>query len=74
MSYDKEIVKALENVPNDISLPVLIDINMRITGWLAGGGRADDHYIEQQVRYARNIGKAFGVKEGPNVGKTDDDI
>ena len=74
MSYEQEIVKALEHVPNDISLPVLMDINMRITGWIAGGGRADDHYIEQQVRYAKNIEKAFGAKEGHKVGKTDDDI
>lgn len=56
MSYEKEIVKALENVPNDISLPVLMDINTRITDWLSSGGAPDSPYIEQQVRYAKNIG------------------
>lgn len=59
MSYEKEIVKALENVPNDIALPVLMDINKRITDWLSGGGSPDASYIMQQVRYAQNIGKAF---------------
>lgn len=63
MSYDKEIVKALENVPNDISLPVLMDINKRITDWLSGGGSPDASYIMQQVKYAQNIGKRFGVEE-----------
>lgn len=32
--------------------PVLEDINKRIGDWLASGGKEDDPYIEQQLRYA----------------------
>ena len=67
MSYEKEIVKALENVPNDISLPVLMDINTRITDWLAGGGNPNDDYIKQQVRYAKNIGQKYGNKKATDT-------
>lgn len=65
MSYDKEIVQALENVPNDISLWVLMDINTRITDWLSSGGAPDSPYIEQQVRYAKNIGQKYGQQKKP---------
>ncbi len=56
MNRAKEIIKALENVPNEIALPVLADISKRIMDWLASGGKHDDPYIEQQVDYAKSVG------------------
>ncbi|EPY2286899.1 DUF6877 family protein [Clostridium sporogenes] len=34
---------------------VLEDINKRITDWLAAGGKEDDPYIKQQLRYAEKF-------------------
>lgn len=38
-----------------IPLVVLEDINKRITDWLAAGGKEDDSYIRQQLRYAEKF-------------------
>ncbi|MCI3027712.1 hypothetical protein LMF32_00990 [Desemzia sp. C1] len=59
MSYAAEILSALENVPNDISIKVLADVNQRINDWLASGGKDDDPYIQQQVRFAENVAKSY---------------
>ena len=59
MSYAAEISKALENVPSEISLKVLIDIDKRIADWISAGGKHDDPYIKQQLRFAKNIEKRF---------------
>jgi hypothetical protein len=45
----QEIVKISGKLP----LSVLQDINQRIGDWLAMGGKEDDPYIEQQLRFAR---------------------
>lgn len=37
---------------------VLKDIDKRTTDWLSGGGKVDDPYIEQQLRFARNVLKS----------------
>ncbi len=34
---------------------VLQGIDKRTTDWLASGGKVDDPYIEQQLRFARNV-------------------
>lgn len=63
MGYTEDIVKALEDVPNPMKVTVLMDINNRVTDWMGTGGKEDDPYIQQQVRYAENIGKSFGVRD-----------
>lgn len=60
MNYSSEILHALENVPGHIAGKVLMDIDKRITDWMASGGKEGDPYIKQQLRYAQNIGKQFG--------------
>jgi hypothetical protein len=47
----QEIVKISGKLP----LSVLQDINQRIGDWLAMGGKEDDPYIEQQLRFARRF-------------------
>lgn len=59
MGYSDKIITALTGVPSRISIPVLEDIVKRIGDWLLAGGSADDPYIEQQVRYAENVSKAY---------------
>ena len=34
---------------------ILEDVHRRIGDWLASGGKEDDPYIEQQLRYAKRF-------------------
>lgn len=43
------------NLPKE----VLQDIDKRITDWIASGGKEDDLYIKQQLRFAERF-----IKEG----------
>ncbi|MGG3800440.1 DUF6877 family protein [Metabacillus fastidiosus] len=56
MSHLQEINKIAPQLP----LEVLQDIDKRIGDWLASGGKEDDPYIEQQLRFA----KRFVVQDG----------
>lgn len=60
MDFGKQIVDALEGVPNEIKLPVLADISKRITDWLGSGGSPEAPYIERQVEYAKRVGAIYG--------------
>lgn len=63
MDYAVEIVQALEHVPHEIAVIVLTDIDKRISDWLSSGGDKNAPYIQQQVNYARQIGKKYGQKK-----------
>lgn len=60
MDHRKRIDEALDKMSDEVSLLVIMDINKRITDWMSSGGNAGDPYIEQQVRYAENVAKAYG--------------
>lgn len=45
----------LSGIAHQLPLPVLQDIDKRITDWIASGGRHDDPYIEQQLRFAKRF-------------------
>lgn len=62
-NYTTEITEALSNVPGEIALIVLIDVNKRISDWLASGGDPNARYIQQQVNYAKGISERFGTKK-----------
>ncbi|WP_194287442.1 DUF6877 family protein [Gracilibacillus oryzae] len=51
MSALEEIMKISSKLP----FVILQDINQRIGDWLASGGKEDDPYIEQQLRFAQNV-------------------
>lgn len=59
MSPEDRILAAVSDLPRDITLKVLMDVDKRITDWRATGGGDHDAYIEQQVRYAENVAKAY---------------
>ncbi|WP_366919701.1 DUF6877 family protein [Brevibacillus laterosporus] len=54
MTYLEQITKITGQLP----LEVLIDINQRIGDWLASGGKEDDPYIQQQLRFAERFLKS----------------
>lgn len=64
-NYATEITEALSNVPNEIALIVLTDVDKRISDWLASGGDPNARYIQQQVNYAKRMSERFGTKKEP---------
>ncbi|WP_200893500.1 DUF6877 family protein [Paenibacillus terrae] len=48
-------LQEITQIAHLLPLPVLQDINQRIGDWLAMGGRDDDPYIEQQLRFAKRF-------------------
>lgn len=59
MNPESRILEAVSDLPREVALKVLTDVDKRITDWRAGGGGNHDAYIEQQVRYAENVAKAY---------------
>lgn len=51
MSYLQE----LNSIAHKLPLVVLQDVDKRIGDWLASGGKEDDPYIEQQLRFAKKF-------------------
>ncbi|MGG3920998.1 DUF6877 family protein [Geobacillus thermodenitrificans] len=50
-------MQRLNEIAHKLPLLVLQDIHKRIGDWLASGGREEDPYIEQQLRYAERFVK-----------------
>ncbi|MBG9603935.1 DUF6877 family protein [Cytobacillus firmus] len=48
-------LEEINKIAHKLPLEVLADINQRIGDWLAGGGKEDDPYIEQQLRFAKQF-------------------
>jgi len=69
INYAEEIITALSNVPGEIALIFLTDIDKRISDWLASGGKPNARYIQQQVNYAKRISERFGTKKSLTAGK-----
>ncbi|MGV3336992.1 DUF6877 family protein [Latilactobacillus curvatus] len=42
---------------NNIPVTALFDVKSRMNDWLASGGKLNDEYMWQQVRYIENIAK-----------------
>ena len=47
----EELLKIADRLP----IVILEDVYRRIGDWLASGGKEDDPYIEQQLRYAKRF-------------------
>lgn len=63
MSPEERILQATSNLPREIALKVLMDVNQRINDWRASGGSDEDAYIDQQIRYAENVADAYEQKK-----------
>ena len=58
----KTPMEQIEELINEMPLPVLKDIQQRLTDWASSGGKDDDPYVEQQLRYLQNVSKAMKSK------------
>lgn len=63
MSPEERILQATSNLPREIALKVLMDVNQRISDWRASGGFDEDAYIDQQIKYAENVAAAYEQKK-----------
>ncbi len=48
-------MEELNKIADKLPVMILEDIHRRIEDWLASGGKEDDSYIEQQLRYAKRF-------------------
>lgn len=46
-------LEEISSIAHLLPLPVLQDINQRCMDWMAPGGKEDDPYIHQQLRFAK---------------------
>ncbi|BCC18295.1 DUF6877 family protein [Bacillus paranthracis] len=51
MSYMDRITELAPQIPID----VLEDVTNRIKDWIVSGGKEDDPYIEQQLRFVERV-------------------
>ncbi|MBF2345403.1 hypothetical protein IA806_02345 [Listeria seeligeri] len=47
-------LEELNDIAAELPTVILQDINTRLTDWFAGGGSEEDHYVKQQLRFAKN--------------------
>ena len=62
MGPEQKILNAIRDLPRELQLKVLMDVQKRITDWRVSGGKDDDVYIDQQIRYAENVAKSYAKK------------
>ena len=48
-------MEELASISHLLPLPVLKDVDQRCGDWLATGGKQDDPYIYQQLRFAKRF-------------------
>lgn len=48
-------MQELLTISSQLPTEVLADVDKRIGDWLASGGKEDDPYIEQQLRFAKRF-------------------
>lgn len=48
-------LEQINRIAHKLPLEVLQDIRIRIGDWMTSGGGADDPYIYQQLRFAKNV-------------------
>jgi len=51
----KTAMEQIEELISEMPLPVLKDVQQRLNDWAAGGGKEDDPYVEQQLRYMKHV-------------------
>ena len=45
-------INNIEDIHNyDVPVEILLDVDKRISDWLAAGGKEDDLYIKNQLKY-----------------------
>lgn len=53
----------LQAIFHKLPLEVMQDINKRLSDWFLQGGKEDDPYVHQQLRYAKHIIRMMKMEE-----------
>ncbi len=48
-------IQEIAKIAHKLPIEAIQDINQRIKDWTMYGGKEDDPYVWQQLRYARNV-------------------
>lgn len=59
----KTAMEQIEELITKMPLPVLKDVQQRLTDWASSGGKEDDLYVEQQLRYMKHVRHALHAKK-----------
>lgn len=57
------IMQQIEELISEMPLPVLQDVRQRLDDWMLSGGKDDDPYVEQQLRYMKHVRHALHAKK-----------
>lgn len=55
----KTPMQQIEELITEMPLPVLQDVRQRLDDWMPSGGKEDDPYVEQQLRYMKHVRHAL---------------
>ncbi|EAC2203458.1 hypothetical protein B9500_10325 [Listeria monocytogenes] len=47
-------LEELKEIAGKLPTVFLKDINVRLTDWFSTGGKEEDNYVKQQLRFAKN--------------------
>jgi len=59
----KTPMQQIEELITEMPLPVLQDVRQRLDDWMLSGGKDDDPYVEQQLRYMKHVRHALHAKK-----------
>ena len=59
----KTPMQQIEELITEMPLPVLQDVRQRLDDWMLSGGKDDDSYVEQQLRYMKHVRHALHAKK-----------
>lgn len=59
----KTPMQQIEELITEMPLPVLQDVRQRLGDWMLSGGKDDDPYVEQQLRYMKHVRHALHAKK-----------
>lgn len=59
----KTPMQQIEELIAEMPLPVLQDVRQRLDNWMLSGGKDDDPYVEQQLRYMKHVRHALHAKK-----------
>jgi len=59
----KTPMQQIEEIITEMPLPVLQDVRCRLDDWMLSGGKDDDPYVAQQLRYMKHVRHALHDKK-----------
>lgn len=55
MKKEKSPLEEIRELEHKLPAEILEDVNNRMNDWFQSGGKENDHYIENQLRYVKRV-------------------